>query len=96
MYYWSRWTNMTTTDFAAETAQETRSSWRETRPVVVVARSRTQALSQSVGQPRGRVQVRDTSPHISLEVRRSRTYTTGSQEQARWKPEATTASVLTK
>jgi len=108
MYYWSRWTNIATEESRAGETRIMHSSWRdtdrqtalrETRPVVVVARSRTQALSTSFAPQRSRCQERGTSSRISLDVRRSRSYTTTSATRshtsASWQPEATTQPVLT-
>ncbi len=77
MYYWSRWTNITTD----EMVQESRSSWRdtaprlaaqrETRPVVAIARNRTQPLSTSPACQRERGQKHTTSSGVSLDVQRS-------------------------
>lgn len=108
MYYWSRWTNITTTEVRTDDAQHTRPSWRdtdyrlpalkETRPVIVVARSRTQAPSASSGYQRGRAGERDTSSRISLDIRRSRSYTTAPHAltPASWLAEATTQETLAK
>jgi hypothetical protein len=103
MYYWSRWTSIPTTD----EAQEMQSSWRdtaprlaaqrETRPVVVVARNRTQPLSTSSAYQRERLRERATTSGISLDVRRS-TYAfssaTRSQTPASWQHDATTQPVV--
>lgn len=106
MYYWSRWTNMTTTETRTDDAQDARPSWRdtdhrltalrETRPVIVVARNRTQAPSTFSAYQRGRVSERDTSSRISLDVRRSRSYTTAPHglTPASWQPDATTQEML--
>ena len=105
MYYWSRWTSTPTTETEAEEARETRSSWRdtaprlvaqrETRPVVVVARNRTQPLAASTAFSRERSREHTTESGISLDVRRStysyssatRTYTpAGRQHEATTQP----------
>lgn len=104
MYYWSSWTSNQTTITRTEETREGRSSWRdaehrleerrETRPVIVIARNRTQELSLSRrGQ---RYQARETAPRISLDVKRqthSFTSMTRSQELPGWRPEATTEEV---
>jgi hypothetical protein len=106
MYYWSRWSNITTTEGRENEMRETRSSWqesdyrqatsRETRPVLVVPRRRMLELSPASPYQRGQMQGRETSPTISLDVRRSRSYTTGTRSltSANWQPEATTQPVL--
>lgn len=90
MYYWSRWTNISTTETLDET-QEKLPSWRDTaprlaaqrdiRPVVVVARNRTQPLSTSFTYQSERFNGRETSEGISLDVRRS-TYAARSATRA--------------
>src|SRR5262249_44891559 len=99
MYYWSRWTNITT---EAETGSEkdSRPSWqatgdrqavkRDTRPVVVVMRSNTQALSTSAVHQRSRGGARETSPRISLDIMRSRTTSTQPLTPAGWMHDRTT------
>jgi hypothetical protein len=77
MYYWSRWTGIPTTETGYDEMKDTRSSWRETsprlmtqrqtRPVVVVARNRTQQQTTSHAYQRAR----ETGSGISLDVRRS-------------------------
>lgn len=91
MYYWSRWTNMPDTETEANEARETRSSrretaprlaaQRETRPVVVVARNRTQPLAASTAFSRERGRERDTESGITLDVQRS-TYAYSSATRA--------------
>jgi hypothetical protein len=107
MYYWSRWSNISTTETRTDEAQEKQASWRdtaprlaaqrETRPVVVVTRSRTQPLPASSSYQRARFQERDTSEGISLDVRRS-TYAARSSTRALTpagqQHEATTQPVL--
>ncbi len=103
MYYWSRWTSIPTTN----EAQEPQASWRNTtprlvaqremRPVVVVARNRTQPLSASSAYQRERLQERATTSSISLDVRRS-TYAfnsaTRTHTPASWQHDATTQPVV--
>ena len=81
MYYWSRWTSIPTPENKADEIRAAQPSWRdtaprlatqrETRPVVVVTRNRTQPLSAPVSYQRRRVQERSTTSGISLDVRRS-------------------------
>lgn len=81
MYYWSRWANIPTTENRADEIQEAQPSWRDTaprlaaqrdtRPVVVVTRNRTQPLSAPVSYQRRRIQERATTSGISLDVQRS-------------------------
>lgn len=81
MYYWSRWTSIPTIEADNDETRDARPSWRETaprlvaqretRPVVVVTRNRTQPLSAPLAYRRERIQERDTSSGISLDVRRS-------------------------
>lgn len=100
MYYWSSWTSNQTTITRAEETGEAQPSWRDTdrrlearreaRPVIVIARNRTQALRTP---RRGQYQARETGPRISLDVQRqthSFTSQTRLQELANWRPEATT------
>lgn len=106
MYYWSRWSNVATTEGREHEARETRPSWqesdhrqaapRETRSVIVVPRRRMPEASNASSYQRGQIQGRATSPTISLDVRRSRSYTTGTRSltSANWQAEATTQPVL--
>jgi hypothetical protein len=101
MYYWSRWANITT-EAEAGSERISRPSWqetgyrqavrRDTRPVVVVTRTtrNTQPLSTSAASQRNRSRVRETSPRISLDVRRSRTTSTQPLRPAGWQAETTT------
>jgi hypothetical protein len=104
MYYWSRWTNIPTTETRVDESQETHyASWRdtaprleaqrETRPVVVVAR-RTQPLSALSTSRRERFQRRETSPGITLDVQRSLYASTRSCAPAGRQHEATTQPVV--
>lgn len=105
MYYWSRWTGIPTTETEADEVREARSSWRdtaprlaaqrETRPVVVVTRNRTQPLAASTAFSRERSRERNTDAGISLDIQRStcayssatRAYTpTGRQHEATTQP----------
>lgn len=78
MYYWSRWTNIATTE-TLEEMQEKLPSWRDTVPrlaaqrairPLVVTRNRTQPLATPFTYQRERIG-RETSEGISLDVRRS-------------------------
>lgn len=105
MYYWSRWTNIPTTETRVDEFQETHyASWRdtaprlkaqrETRPVVVVTRSRTQPLSAPSTSRRGRFQEHETSPGITLDVQRSLYASTRSCTPAGRLHEETTQPVI--
>lgn len=107
MYYWSRWTGIPTTETRTDEVQEMQSSWRETaprltaqretRPVVVVERRRTQPLPASFAYQRKRVQERETSPGITLDVQRSThafSSTTRTHTPAGWQHDATTQPVV--
>ena len=106
MYYWSRWTSIPTTESRTDEAQEMQPSWRETaprlavqretRPVVVVERRRTQPLPASFAYQRKRVQERATSSSISLDVQRSThafSSMTRSYTSASWQHDATTQPI---
>lgn len=81
MYYWSRWTSIPTAETRTDEARRARPSWqdstsrpvaqRETRPVVVMTRRQTQPLSAPSAYQRTRLRERETSPGISLDVRRT-------------------------
>lgn len=100
MYYWSRWTNIPTTETETDGSQEMHASWRdtaprleaqrETRPVVVIARSRTQPLKASSAQRRERI----TSSGITLDVQRSMYTSTRSHTPASRQHDATTQPVV--
>jgi|GEM_PF-5821660 len=106
MYYWSRWANMATIEDQEYEARETRQSWqesdyreansRETRPVIVVPRRRMPETSPVSSYQHGQLRERTTSSSITLDVRRSRSYTTGSRPliPAGWLPDATTEDLL--
>ena len=107
MYYWSRWTNISTTETRTDEARESQASWRdtaprlavqrETRPVIAIPRNRTQPLSAPSVHQRERGQKRTTASSVSLDVQRS-PYPTRSTArgytQAGWQPEATTQPVI--
>lgn len=107
MYYWSRWTSIPTTESRTDESQEMQASWRdtaprlavqrETRPVVVVERRRTQPQPAPFAYQRKRVQERKTSPGISLDVQRSThafSSATRSHTTASWQHDAATQPVL--
>lgn len=108
MNYWSRWTNNAA--IAAHSAGEFRERrsnernkgyvqgmLRETRPVVVVVRTQEKERLTSQPSQRGQERERETSSGISLEVKRSRSYTSASynQRMVHWQHEVTTQPIHT-
>lgn len=105
MYYWSRWTSSSTTEeeTRSERTRETRPSWRdtaprlvaqrETRPVVVVTRSRTQTRPVPFAYHQESSRERETGDGISLDIQRSTHAFSSATRSQNWY-DATTQPVI--